>query len=295
MEFRRIEYFLVLAEKLNYTKAAAELFISPQALTKQIVILEEELGAQLFERTTRSVKLTEIGEACRQEYGKIKDELDRSTEKVKELIKNTKRIIKLGFFAALPKSEIIMPLVASIKTLFPDIEIEIVSGTMDQIRFMLDDGRIDIGITNAHDFEDWMGYDRVNIKTMPAQIVISPSHKWADKVEITEEDMRDASILLLERKRPLEFNSFYKNIEVNKKYFAKDFDSMLTTLEMGRDFGVFPKVFNDMYKADFIYFDLPPRYRFFYRTMCASKKDSPKKEVEMIMNLVRSTADNYKL
>jgi hypothetical protein len=42
-KFRRIEYFLVLAEKLNYTKAAAELFIFSSGLTKQIVVLEEEL------------------------------------------------------------------------------------------------------------------------------------------------------------------------------------------------------------------------------------------------------------
>ena len=54
MEFRRIEYFLVLAEKLNYAKAANELCISSQALTKQIQLLEEELGTKLFERTTRS-------------------------------------------------------------------------------------------------------------------------------------------------------------------------------------------------------------------------------------------------
>lgn len=91
MEFRRIEYFLVLAEKLNYTKAAAELFISPQALTKQIVVLEEELGAQLFERTTRSVKLTKIGEVCKAEYSKVKLEFDQSTDRIINIIKNTKK------------------------------------------------------------------------------------------------------------------------------------------------------------------------------------------------------------
>lgn len=295
MEFRRIEYFLILADKLNYTKAAAELFISPQALTKQIVILEEELGAQLFERTTRSVRLTEVGEVCRQEYGKIKEELDVSTEKIKNFIKNTKKVIRIGYFSALPKNEIVTPLVNSIKNLFTEMDIEIFTGTMDQIKFMLDEGKIDIGVTNAHDYEDWIGYDRINIKSMPAQIIVAPSHPWADKKEVTEEEMKEGSILLLERMRPLEHNSFYKNVEVKSKHYSKDFDSMITTLEMGRDFGVFPKVFNDMYKADFVYIDLPPKYKFYYRTMCVAKGDSGRKEIEMIMNLIRGTLDNYKL
>ena len=62
MEFRRIEYFLVLADKLSFAKAAKELCISSQALTKQINILESELGTRLFKRTTRSVELTEDGD-----------------------------------------------------------------------------------------------------------------------------------------------------------------------------------------------------------------------------------------
>jgi len=295
MEFRRIEYFLVLAEKLNYAKAAKELFISSQALTKQIFILEEELGAKLFDRTTRSVKLTEMGEICKTKFGQVKEEFDKAIDSVEVIISSTRKIVKIGFFAALPKNEIIMHVVNSIKTVMPDLEIEMFAGGMDQIKTMLDEDKIDIGITNAHDFEDWMGYDRVNLAAMPAQIVVSSKHIWADKKEITEEDMENASILLLEKKRPLEFNSFYKNIKVGKKYYAQDFDSMLTILEMGRDFGVFPKVFNDMYKAELVYFDLPPKMKFFYRTMCACKTDNPKKEIKAIMNIIRDSKDDYKL
>lgn len=295
MEFRRIEYFLVLADKLNYAKAAQELFISSQALTKQIFILEEELGAKLFERTTRSVKLTEMGEICKIKFGQVKEDFDKALESVEDIISSTRKIVKIGFFAALPKNEIIMSVVNSIKTVMPDLEIEMFAGGMDQIKSMLDEDKIDIGITNAHDFEDWMGYDRVNLAAMPAQIVVSSKHKWAGKSNVTEEDMKQASILLLERKRPLEFNSFYKNLKVEKKYYAQDFDSMLTILEMGRDFGVFPKVFNDMYKAELLYFDLPPKMKFYYRTMCACKTDNPKKEIKAIMNVIRENKEDYKL
>ena len=61
MEYQRIKYFLKAAKTQNFSQAAKELYISPQALTKQITLLEEELGVRLFERSTRNVRLNEAG------------------------------------------------------------------------------------------------------------------------------------------------------------------------------------------------------------------------------------------
>ncbi len=59
---RKLRYFVVLAEKLNFSRAAAELRIAQQALSKQIRELEDAAGAPLLRRTTRSVELTAAGE-----------------------------------------------------------------------------------------------------------------------------------------------------------------------------------------------------------------------------------------
>ena len=61
MEYQRIKYFLKAAKTQNFSQAAKELYISPQALTKQIALLEEDLGVKLFERSTRNVHLNEAG------------------------------------------------------------------------------------------------------------------------------------------------------------------------------------------------------------------------------------------
>ncbi|MGC4366571.1 LysR family transcriptional regulator [Hydrogenophaga sp. R2] len=58
---RQLRMFLTLSDTLNFSKAAEQLFISQPALTKAIQDLEEELGLTLFERTTRSVRLTPGG------------------------------------------------------------------------------------------------------------------------------------------------------------------------------------------------------------------------------------------
>jgi LysR family hydrogen peroxide-inducible transcriptional activator len=61
MEFDQLRYFLQLAERGNFTRAAEDLTISQPALSRSIQKLEDELGQPVFERKTRSVSLTEAG------------------------------------------------------------------------------------------------------------------------------------------------------------------------------------------------------------------------------------------
>lgn len=62
MEIGTIQEFVVLAECLNFSEAASRLFISQSSLSKHIKALEQELGVALFERTTRSIRLSGAGE-----------------------------------------------------------------------------------------------------------------------------------------------------------------------------------------------------------------------------------------
>lgn len=71
---RLVTSFLTLAETLNYTEAARRLYLSHQALSKQIAKLEEILGYSLFARSTRSVALTAVGELFRDYF---KEETER--------------------------------------------------------------------------------------------------------------------------------------------------------------------------------------------------------------------------
>ena len=58
---QKVNSFLLLAEELNFSRAAQKLYISQQALSAQISALENDLGFPLFVRTTKSVRLSEAG------------------------------------------------------------------------------------------------------------------------------------------------------------------------------------------------------------------------------------------
>lgn len=73
----KVRYFLELAKTLSFTKAANNLFITQQTLSKQISNMEEDLGFQLFERTTKSVRLTKSGKDLYHFFADATAEFDR--------------------------------------------------------------------------------------------------------------------------------------------------------------------------------------------------------------------------
>ena len=71
MELRYLKYFVTVAERQNFTRAAEELHVAQPAISQQIKSLEEELGVSLLHRTKRSVKLTAAGNAFLSEAKEI--------------------------------------------------------------------------------------------------------------------------------------------------------------------------------------------------------------------------------
>jgi DNA-binding transcriptional LysR family regulator len=80
IEFRHLRYFLAVAETLHFSRAAAQLGMAQPPLSQQIKSLERMLGFPLFERTTRGVRLTKVGqyfsERARSTVTKMQDDVE---------------------------------------------------------------------------------------------------------------------------------------------------------------------------------------------------------------------------
>lgn len=102
MRLSQLRYFVALGHHCNYTKAAEELFIAQSTLSQQINKLEEELGVQLFERSTRNVILTPIGQECIQWARKTLEAASIMVEVAQEKNRRDQSHVSLGVLAVYP-------------------------------------------------------------------------------------------------------------------------------------------------------------------------------------------------
>jgi DNA-binding transcriptional LysR family regulator len=79
MDIRQLRYFITVAEYLNFTKAANQLYVAQSAISHQIADLEQQLGLKLFIRNKRSVQLTPAGAVFLKEAIEIVEKMQGSS------------------------------------------------------------------------------------------------------------------------------------------------------------------------------------------------------------------------
>ncbi len=127
VSLRGLRTFCVAARYESFRTAGEELFITPSAVSHQIKSLEEELGEQLFDRTSRELSLTETGRSLYQDVSPLIDQLDTLTAKYKKgATSSSIRISVQPFFA----SEYFVPRLSEFTARHPEIDIQV--GTSDE-------------------------------------------------------------------------------------------------------------------------------------------------------------------
>jgi LysR family cyn operon transcriptional activator len=145
MLLRHIRYFLAVAEHKNFTRAAEALHVSQPTLSQQIRQLEHTLQIQLFDRSGRTVQLTDAGAAWMR-YAKLAlQDLDagvRAIHDVGELSRGNLRLAVTPTFTPY----LVGPIIDSFHQLHPGIRIDLREITQDEMEAQLADDKLDIGV-----------------------------------------------------------------------------------------------------------------------------------------------------
>ena len=137
MEFRQLQYFVAVAEELNFSRAAKRLYVSQQALSKQIRVLEDDLKIQLFYRTKHHVKLTEAGAVFLTESRQLLHQAQKAVQVSKSAARGKIGKIKLTCVASVLHSVLSKTLRIFCES-FPDVEIVMNENcTHDQVQALL--------------------------------------------------------------------------------------------------------------------------------------------------------------
>lgn len=145
MDFRHLRQFVVLAETLNFRRAAERLHISQPPLSVSIRKLESELGTDLFHRGPDGVQLTKSGEAALEEARRALFHADEFVHAARAAAKGERGVLRMGFVGSATRS--ILPAVIPVfRRRYPGIQLILRETRSVQIVDELESGKLDIGI-----------------------------------------------------------------------------------------------------------------------------------------------------
>lgn len=145
MELRHIRYFLVLAEELNFSRAAEKLHIAQPPLSRQIQELEEEIGAKLFHRTRRKVELTNAGKVFQNKAYQILEQVEQARISTRLSSTGRQGEFRIGFTGAVQD---LIPTMQEYRKRYPQVGILLKHmSTAEQVD-ALNENRIDIGLVS---------------------------------------------------------------------------------------------------------------------------------------------------
>jgi DNA-binding transcriptional LysR family regulator len=144
MDIRQLKYFVAVADARNFTRASEQLHIAQPPLSRQIQLLEEELGVQLILRNSRPLRLTEAGRVFYEQALQIINRVDQLKTATRQIGLNQQRTLSIGFVASTLYGGLPM-LVRKLRHHYPDVDIQLVELTSMQQFVALKSGRIDVG------------------------------------------------------------------------------------------------------------------------------------------------------
>lgn len=176
MELRHIRYLLAVADHGNFTRAAESLHISQPTLSQQIKQLERALGVVLLDRSGRTVRLTDAGQAYARHARLALRDLEageRAVHDVQDLSRGHLRVATTPTFTAY----LIGPLVHRFRSAHPGISLTIRETTQDAIEADLLADRLDLGIAFAGAHA--AGVEHTALFTEKLGLVVGSDHPYA--------------------------------------------------------------------------------------------------------------------
>lgn len=145
MDLRRLTCFLAVAEELNFSRAAQRLHMSQPPLSQQIRLLEQEMGAQLFERSRRAVALTAAGLLLQEKARQIVELHQQAGELCRMAAHGLAGRLRIAFTASVPLFDEFSAMLRDFRSRHPQVELDLQHMTTGEQIAALTAGQIDIG------------------------------------------------------------------------------------------------------------------------------------------------------
>ena len=197
LNFHQLYIFYAVASHRSFSRAAETLSITQPAVSIQVQELEKFLGAALFHRRTRGLRITEVGEtvfAYAQQIFSLSGKLLETLEEIHNL-----QTGRLALGASTTPGEYLLPLaVGRFRQLYPGISVELSIANTRSITQRILNQELDLGMVGRH---PTTGQDELGIiDYMEDEIILvaAPNHPLAQQDRVTPEQVVEAGLILRE-------------------------------------------------------------------------------------------------
>ncbi|MFJ1766815.1 LysR family transcriptional regulator [Amycolatopsis sp. NPDC088138] len=143
MELQQLRYVVAIAETSSFTRAAERCLVVQSALSHQVARLERELGARLFERTSRRVRLTPAGEAFLPSARQCLDAAERAAAEVAAAVGEVRGRLAVGLIPTVTAADVPGTL-REFHDRFPQVRVKLRVGASDDLIEQVRDGALDV-------------------------------------------------------------------------------------------------------------------------------------------------------
>ena len=180
MTLQQLKYFITVAEIKNITYAAQRLYTSQPTISRQIQMLEAELGYSLFNRRSKPLKLTEPGKILYEGMKEAISQINYTLETAKSASEGKSGTLSIAFQTGYYSEYMLFPVMKELQEAWPALKIHYNKMTTTEQHIGLENESIDIAI--GIEFPHWTeaGFEVHKLKKEDTLIVTSKEHRLAD-------------------------------------------------------------------------------------------------------------------
>ncbi len=242
MEMQQVRYFLALSRTLNFTRAAEQCNVTQPALTRQIQLLEHELGGPLFHRERANTHLSELGRMMLPYLETILTQ----TEQAKAQAQASRRLegatLQIGAMCTIGPA-MLSDLMVSFRCANPEVELVVRDKSLEELTACLAEGRLDLALMATPDGLDdrFHGLDLFQERFV---VALAPTHPLAPKNIVRCRDLHEQAYV---NRADCEYYDHigvrFREIGVRtRKVFSSERDDWVQgMIQAGLGFGLFPE------------------------------------------------------
>ena len=233
MNIQRIEYFLITAKEKSMTQAAKKIYISHQALSRQILMLEKELNTSLFVRKNTGLELTADGLRLQKVFQPIVDTMNDAYDHFCHQIKNRQKVLNIGYFNGISFEDVVNPYLTSLVAKSPNLSIRFEADELIHLEEALEKNEQDIIITISADDQTLDQYSYETLLETTLYIYVSKKHPLYDKETLTKADLEHQTLLVHSNRPAMGKGVFAWDVKVAKRVLCKNYSTFLEYLNQG--------------------------------------------------------------